>query len=51
MCNETKRKYKYCFSWPDYKVQNTVWDCEGSDWITEDSDNMFYDIEKTNENK
>jgi hypothetical protein len=38
-------------SWPDYKVQNTVWDCRRSDWITEDSDKMFYDIEKTNENK
>jgi hypothetical protein len=36
-------------SWPDYKVQNTVWDCEGSDWITEDSDNMFYDIENKKE--
>ena len=32
-------------SWPDYKVQNTVWDVEGSDWITEDSDKMFYKIE------
>ena len=31
--------------WPDYKVQNTVWDCESSDWITEDTDNMFYEIE------
>jgi hypothetical protein len=33
--------------WPDYKVQNTGWDCEGSDWVTEDSDKMFYGIEKT----
>ena len=33
-------------SWPDYKVQNTVWDVEGSDWVTEDSDKMFYEIEK-----
>ena len=32
--------------WPDYSVQNTYWDCEGSDWITEDSDKMFYDIEE-----
>ena len=32
--------------WPDFKVQNTVWDCEDSDWVTEDTDNMFYDIEK-----
>ena len=32
--------------WPDYSVQNTYWDCEGSDWITEDSDKMFYNIEE-----
>jgi hypothetical protein len=32
-------------SWPDYKVQNTVWDVETSDWVTEDSDKMFYQIE------
>ena len=32
-------------SWPDYKVQNTVWDVETSDWVTEDSDKMFYEIE------
>ena len=30
----------------DYKVQTTYWDCEGSDWVTEDSDKMFYDIEE-----
>ena len=34
-------------SWPDYKVQNTVWDVETSDWVTEDSDKMFYEIEPT----
>ena len=34
-------------SWPDYKVQNTVWDVEGSDWITEDSDKMFYEIKQS----
>jgi hypothetical protein len=34
-------------SWPDYKVQNTVWDVEGSDWVTEDSDKMFYEVEET----
>ena len=34
-------------SWPDYKVQNTYWDVEGSDWVTEDSDKMFYEIEPT----
>jgi hypothetical protein len=27
-------------------VQNTVWDVEGADWVTEDSDKMFYDLEK-----
>ena len=32
--------------WPDYSVQNTVWDCEVGDWVTEDSDKMFYDIEE-----
>ena len=34
--------------WPDYKVQNTVWDVEGADWITEDTDKMFYEIEPNN---
>jgi len=32
-------------SWPDYKVQHTVWDCEDGSWVTEDSDKMFYEIE------
>ena len=32
--------------WPDYSVQNTVWDCEVGDWVTEDSDKMFYNIEE-----
>jgi len=32
--------------WPDYRVQNTVWDVEVGDWVTEDSDKMFYDIEE-----
>jgi hypothetical protein len=32
--------------WPDYKVQTTYWDAEGGDWVTEDSDKMFYDIEE-----
>jgi hypothetical protein len=27
-------------------VQNTVWNVEGADWVTEDSDKMFYDLEK-----
>jgi len=35
-------------SWPDYKVQNTYWEVEGPDWITEDSDKMFYDVEDKN---
>jgi len=35
-------------SWPDYKVQNTYWDCESSNWVTEDSDKMFYEIEPNN---
>ena len=33
-------------SWPDYKVQNTYWEVEGPDWVTEDSDRMFYDLEE-----
>jgi hypothetical protein len=36
-------------SWPDYKVQTTVWDVEGADWITEDSDKMFYEVEIKND--
>ena len=32
-------------SWPDYKVQTTYWNTENKDWVTEDSDNFFYDIE------
>jgi hypothetical protein len=36
-------------TWPDYKVQNTVWEVEGPDWVTEDSDKMFYDIEEDKE--
>jgi hypothetical protein len=35
-------------SWPDYKVQNTVWEVEGPDWVTEDSDKMFYELEEKN---
>ena len=34
--------------WPDYKVQNTYWEVEGSDWVTEDTDKMFYEIEPNN---
>jgi len=31
-------------SWPDYKVQNTEWNVEKEDWITDESNKMFYDI-------
>ncbi len=37
--------------WPDYKVQTTYWDAENSDLITEDSDNMFYDINEKKDTK
>ena len=33
-------------SWPDYKVQHTYWTVENKDWVTEDTDNMFYQIEE-----
>ena len=38
-------------SWPDYKVQTTYWDAEDSGLVTEDSDKMFYEMEKKVENK
>ena len=38
-------------SWPDYKVQNTYWQVEGPDWITEDSDKMFYELETDSTSK
>ena len=31
--------------WPDFKVQNTHWTVENKDWVTEDTDRMFYQIE------
>ncbi len=31
--------------WPDYKVQNTEWNVENKNWVTEDSNKMFYEIE------
>ena len=31
--------------WPDYKVQTSKWSVENKNWITEDSDNMFYQVE------
>ena len=30
---------------PDYSVQTTKWNVENKDWLTEDSDKMFYEIE------
>jgi len=29
---------------PDYSVQTTKWNVENKDWLTEDSDKMFYDV-------
>ena len=37
--------------WPDYKVQTTYWDAEDSSMVTEDSDKMFYQMEKIKDNK
>ena len=34
--------------WPDYKVQTTEWNVENKDWVTEDSDAFFYEIEEKN---
>jgi hypothetical protein len=34
---------------PDYKVQTTEWNVENKNWVTEDSDNMFYNVEDKNE--
>ena len=31
---------------PDYKVQNTKWDVETADWVTDDTDHLFYKIYK-----
>jgi hypothetical protein len=36
-------------SWPDYKVQTTVWNVENKGYVSEDSDKMFYNIEKKDE--
>ena len=30
---------------PDYNVQTTEWNVENKNWITEDTDKMFYKIE------
>ena len=32
--------------WPDYKVQSSYWNVENKNFISEDSDNMFYEINK-----
>jgi hypothetical protein len=32
--------------WPDYKVQTTEWNVENKDWVTDNSDNMFYNVKK-----
>tara|TARA_R100001224_G_C3991845_1_gene139553 strand:- start:370 stop:939 length:570 start_codon:yes stop_codon:yes gene_type:complete len=38
-------------SWPDYKVQTTYWDAEDSSMVTENSDKMFYQMEKIKDEK
>jgi len=38
-------------SWPDYKVQTTYWDAENSDMVTEDTNNMFYQMERKKDSK
>ena len=38
--------YTTANDWPDYKVQTTYWDAEDSSMVTEDSDRMFYEMEK-----
>jgi hypothetical protein len=30
--------------WPDYKVTTTEWNVENKGFITDDTDNFFYDI-------
>lgn len=32
--------------WPDYEVQTSYWNVENKDFISEDSDKMFYEINK-----
>ena len=34
---------------PDYKVQTTEWNVENKNWLTEDTDKMFYQVENKNE--
>ncbi len=33
--------------WPDYKVQTTEWNVENKDWKTDDTDDMFYQVNET----
>jgi len=35
--------------WPDYKVQTSEWNVENKDWVTDDTDRMFYDMIRKNE--
>ena len=30
--------------WPDYKVQTSKWNVENKNWLTEDTDKMFYQV-------
>jgi hypothetical protein len=32
--------------WPDYKVQTSEWNVENNAWVTEDSDQMFYEVKE-----
>ena len=36
-------------SWPDYTVQTTEWNVENKGLVSEDTDKMFYNIEKKEE--
>jgi len=35
-------------NWPDYLVQTTEWSVEKGNWVTEDSEKMFYNVEGKN---
>ena len=37
--------------WPDYKVQTTYWNVENKNWKTDDSDDMFYEINAKKDKK
>jgi len=36
-------------NWPDYSVQTTYWNVENKGLVTEDSDKMFYEVTKKDE--